>query len=165
MAPLRRIAADDLPRLRLFWQQHWGGEEMIVHGQVFRPERLEGFVNADWTGLVTFLVTGDGCEIISLDSLKEGGGTGTSLVQAVVDEAGRRGCGRVLVTTTNDNLHALGFYQRRGFELAVIRRGAVAESRRLKPAIPLVGDNNIPIRDEIELELRLPAQNAFGHGS
>jgi hypothetical protein len=30
-------------------------------------------------------------------------------------------------------------------------------ARRLKPSIPLVGDFGIPIRDEIELELRLDA--------
>jgi len=40
-----------------------------------------------------------------------------------------------------------------------VRRGAVTEARKRKPGIPLIGDNEIPIRDEIELELRLPAQS------
>ncbi|MFH1185677.1 MAG: GNAT family N-acetyltransferase [Chloroflexota bacterium] len=164
MAALRRITPDDLPRLRAFWQEHWSGEEMLVHGEVFRPEQLEGFVNDDWTGLVTYSIIGDGCEIISLDALKEGSGTGTALTQAVVDEAGKRGCRRVFLSATNDNLHALGFYQRRGFELVRVRRGAVTESRKHKPGIPLMGDNDIPMRDEIELELRLPAQLNAGRG-
>ena len=164
MAALRRITPNNLPRLRAFWQEHWSGEEMLAHGEVFRPEQLEGFVNDDWTGLVTYSIVGDSCEIISLDALKEGGGTGTALTQAVVDEAGKRGCRRVFLSTTNDNLHALGFYQRRGFELVSIRRGAVTESRKRKPGIPLTGDNEIPMRDEIELELRLPAQLNAGRG-
>jgi DNA-3-methyladenine glycosylase I len=162
MIALRRITPEDLPRLRQFWQKHWAGEEMIVHGETFRPEQLEGFVNEDWTGLVTYVAGVDGCEIISLDALREGGGIGTALIEAVVEEAGRRGCSRVFLSTTNDNLHALGFYQRRGFELVTIRRGAVDESRKSKPQIPLIGDDDIPVRDEIELELRLSARIAGG---
>ena len=160
MPALRRITPDDLPRLRQFWRDHWAGEEMIVHGEVFRPGQLEGFVDQDWTGLVTYVIGADGCEIVSLDALKEGGGTGIALVEAVVDEAGRRGCSRVFLSTTNDNLLALGFYQRRGFALVGIRRGAVSESRKRKPTIPLIGDNDIPLRDEIELELRLPLERS-----
>jgi hypothetical protein len=56
--------------------------------------------------------------------------------------------------TTNDNLEALRFYQRRGFVLVALHAGAIAESRRLKPAIPLAGRYGIAIRDEIELERR-----------
>lgn len=164
MTTLRSLTPEDLPRLRQFWIEQWAGEEMIVHGDVFRPEQLEGFVNDDWSGLVTFVIGPAGCEIISLDSLKEGGGTGTALVDAVAQEATRRGCTRLFLSTTNDNLRALGFYQRRGFELVSVRRGAVTESRKRKPGIPLIGDNEIPIRDEIELELRLPAQPRAGRG-
>jgi len=52
-------------------------------------------------------------------------------------------------------LNALGFYQKRGFELVAVHRGAVNESRKIKPGISLIGANNIPLRDEIELELIL----------
>jgi len=137
---------------------------MIVHGETFRPDQMEGFVNDDWTGLVTYVVGAEGCEIISLDALKEGGGIGTALLQAVAREAERRGCDRLFLSTTNDNLHALGFYQRRGFELVGIRRGAVTEARKRKPRIPLIGDDDIPVRDEIELEIRPPARVAGGGG-
>lgn len=155
MKSLRRLAPGDVPRLRQFWKEHWGGEEMIVHGDVYRPEQLEGFVSEDWSGLVTYSVNGPDCEIISLDSLREGHGVGSQLVTAVADEARGRGCRRVVLSTTNDNLRALGFYQRRGFLLLKIRSGAVDASRELKPEIPLVGENEIPLHDEIELELRL----------
>jgi hypothetical protein len=57
------------------------------------------------------------------------------------------------VLTTNDNVDALRFYQRRGFRLAELHPGAVDEARaRLKPEIPRVGDHGIPLRDELMLE-------------
>ncbi len=155
MAGLRRLTPEDLQRLRRFWIEHWGGDEMIVHGTVFHPAELEGFVNEDWSGVVTFSVRGSECEIISLDSLREGKGIGTALVQAVAEEARQRRCRRLFLSTTNDNLRALAFYQKRGFSLLQIRVGALQETRKLKPGIPEIGQNGIPLRDEIELELTL----------
>jgi hypothetical protein len=42
-----------------------------------------------------------------------------------------------------------------GFHLAFVRLGAVDESRKIKPTIPAIGEYGIPVRDEIELELRI----------
>ena len=159
MTSLRRLTRDDLPRLRQFWVEHWDGEEMVVHGEVFRLDQLDGFVTEDWQGLVTFYAFGAECEIVSLDSLREGQGLGTKLLNAVVDEARKQNCKRVFLSTTNDNLHALCFYQKRGFELVAVHRGAVNESRKIKPSIPLTGNDGIPIRDEIELEMNLQVKS------
>ncbi|HSM70430.1 MAG TPA: GNAT family N-acetyltransferase [Anaerolineales bacterium] len=158
MTGLRRLVSDDLPRLRQFWIEHWGGEEMVTRGTVYRPEQLEGFVIeavGEWLGLVTFIVTNDECEITSINSLREGQGIGTKLLNVIIEEARKKKCRRVFLITTNDNLNALGFYQRHKFELANLYRGAVNESRKIKPGIPLIGYNNIPLRDEIELEMKL----------
>ena len=158
MPALRRLTQDDLPRLRQFWIEHWGGEEMISRGTIYRPEQLEGFVVEDgeeWVGLLTFVLKADECEVMSLDSLREGQGIGSKLIDQITDEARTQGCKRLFLITTNDNLNALGFYQKRGFEIVAIHRGAVNESRKRKPSIPLVGYNNIPLRDEIELEMPL----------
>ena len=57
--------------------------------------------------------------------------------------------------TTNDNLNALRFYQKRGFELVAVHPHAVDEARRIKLEIPMLGEDEIPIRDEIELEMLL----------
>ena len=158
MSALRRLTPDDLPRLRRFWVEHWGGEEMLAHGVVYRPEQLEGFVIEDgeeWIGLLTFFIEADECEVTSLDSLHEGQGIGSRLIDKVIEEARARNCRRLFLITTNDNLNALGFYQKRGFALVAVHRGAVNESRKRKPTIPLVGMNGIPLRDEIELEMKL----------
>ena len=157
---IRRLIADDLPRLREYWKKHWGDDFVIAHGVIYRPDTLDGFValdGDDWVGEVTYAFIGDDCEIVSIDSLREGQGIGTALINAVVEEVRKHNCKRVFVITTNDNLNALGFYQKRGFELAAIHRGAVNESRKIKPSIPFIGMNNIPLQDEIELEMSLQA--------
>ena len=133
---------------------------MITRGNVYRPEQLDGFVVEDeneWVGLVTFFIKDDECEVTSLDSLREGKGIGTQLIDKTVEEARAGNCKRLFLITTNDNLHALGFYQKRGFEIVTVYRGAVNESRKRKPGIPLVGMDGIPLRDEIELEMSLRA--------
>jgi ribosomal protein S18 acetylase RimI-like enzyme len=158
MSALRRLTHDDLPRLRQFWIDHWGGEEMIARGKVYRPEQLKGFVVEDdneWIGLLTFMIDDNACEVTSLDSLREGQGIGSMLIDKAIEEARACDCRRLFLITTNDNLNALGFYQKRGFEIVTIYRGAINESRRRKPSIPLIGYNNIPLRDEIELEIIL----------
>ena len=155
---LRRLTLADLHRLRQFWIEHWGGEEMITRGNVYHPEQLDGFVVEDeneWVGLVTFFIKDAECEVTSLDSLREGKGIGTQLIDKAIEEARARNCKRLFLITTNDNLHALGFYQKRGFEIVTVYRGAVNESRKRKPSISLVGMDGIPLRDEIELEMML----------
>jgi len=155
---LRRLTQADLPRLRQVWKEHWGDEFVVAHGVIYYPDGLNGFIAADrheWLGEITYTVSESDCEIISLTSRREGQGLGTKLINAVVEEAREQNCRCVFLITTNDNLNALGFYQKRGFELVKINRGAVNESRKIKPSIPLVGMNNIPLRDEIELEIML----------
>jgi ribosomal protein S18 acetylase RimI-like enzyme len=158
MIMLRRINEQDLPRLRQLWSKNWGNEFIVVHGVVFHPDKLEGFIAYDGpecVGEITYTFSDGDCEIVSLDSEREGQGLGTKLINAVVEEARKQHSRRVFLITTNDNLNALGFYQKRGFELVRINRGAVNESRKIKPGIPLIGMNNIPLRDEIELEIVL----------
>ncbi len=162
MYVIERLNESDRPALRRFWQQHWGDDFMVVHGRVYTIDELDGFAAIEaetWVGLVTFIVAGSLCEIMSLDSLREGTGIGTALIKEVEKEAHQLGCTRLRLVTTNDNTHALRFYQKRGFALTALRPGAVDESRKLKPSIPLIGNDGIPLRDELELQLQLPRRS------
>lgn len=155
---LRRLTPTDLPLLRQFLIEHWGSEHIIARGNSYEPEQLDGFIveeNGEWMGVATFFIHAGECEVISLDSLQEGKGIGTQLIERSMEEARTRKCKRLFLVTTNDNLHALGFYQKRGFEISAIYRGAIHEARKIKPSIPQVGMNGIPLRDEIELEIKL----------
>lgn len=155
---IRPLTDADRGWLERFAVEHWGADLMVVHGERFYLSRLPGFAaqeDGQVVGLITYTIAADQCEITSLDSLREGRGIGGALIEAVKAAAAERGCRRLFLVTTNDNIHALRFYQRRGFILAALRPGAVEESRRIKPEIPQVGYHDIPIRDEIELEMIL----------
>jgi GNAT superfamily N-acetyltransferase len=132
----------------------WGGTSMALRGELLDVLTLPALVAQDSDGicgLLTYRFLQDACEIVSLDALQQWRGIGTRLIDAVAGIARSRGLRRLIVVTTNDNVDALRFYQRRGFVLSAIRPNAIVESRRLKPTIPLTGSYDIPIRDEVEL--------------
>ncbi|NLE46097.1 MAG: GNAT family N-acetyltransferase [Chloroflexi bacterium] len=145
----------DRHRATSFIFDRWGADVVVVHGEVYQPAQLPGFVaewEGRWCGLVTYRIEEAECEIVTLDSAEPRQGIGTALLAAVEGAARMTGCLRLWLMTTNDNLGALRFYQRRGFALVAVHRNAVGRARRLKPAIPHIGDYGIPLRDEIELE-------------
>lgn len=139
-------------------KERWYSTRMVIRGEIVDLAGAEGFLALDDgqpAGLITYRFLGEDCEITSLDSLRENRGLGTLLTGRVISLARRRGCARVLVVTTNDNLRAIRFYQRRGFDLARLYRGALDRSRLLKPEIPLIGQEGIPLQHELEFEMLL----------
>ena len=139
-------------------KEHWGTDRVVVHGTSYYPARLPGFIamhEEKRVGLITYLMSEGVCEIVTLNSLLPSQGIGTALLAHVENLARRSRCHRLRLVTTNDNLPALRFYQKREFTLASLRPNAVARSRETKPEIPLVGKYGIPIRDELELEKNL----------
>lgn len=153
-----RIDQDNRERINDFIRTRWFSTDMVVRGRVVDMTQLEGFVafqGDHMIGLVTYEILGDGCEIMSLDSLLEGRGIGTHLLNLVVDTAKEKGCRKIKLITTNDNLNAIGFYQRKGFDLMRIYHNALEAARKLKPSIPLVGEFNIPLKHELEFEMNL----------
>jgi ribosomal protein S18 acetylase RimI-like enzyme len=144
--------------MRSVLEKRWGTSEIVHCKKGHFANLLYGFIvweERDPIGLVTYDMGYRECEIVTLDSLKPGRGVGSVLVKTTIKKALSEQCRRVWLITTNDNLYALGFYQKIGFELVAIYRGAVENSRKVKPCIPEVGNNGIPIRDEIELEMIL----------
>jgi GNAT superfamily N-acetyltransferase len=131
---------------------------VISRGQAHDAARLPAFIaveDDDLVGLATFRFADDECELVTLDALRKRGGIGSALFARVVEEATNQGCRRLWLITTNDNLDAMRFYQRRGMRFAAVHRGAVDNARRMKPSIPEIGDYGIPLHDELEFELRL----------
>jgi ribosomal protein S18 acetylase RimI-like enzyme len=157
---LRPLGAADAAWVSRHIAEEWGSEIAVAHGAIYRPAELPGFVaesDGEAVGLLTYHIDEDACEIVTLDSQRAGQGIGTALIEAAKDAARQSGCRRLWLVTTNDNTHALRFYQKRGFILAALHRDAVAASRAIKPEIPVFGNDGIPIRDEIELEMSLAA--------
>ena len=152
------MGKEDRPWALHLLQENWGSAIMVTRGKIHRVDELPGFIaihDGKPAGLITYDIVGTQCEITSMNSLVEGQGIGSALVNAAKDAAVVAGCVRLWLTTTNDNTAALRFWQKLGFKLVAVYPDAVAQSRRIKPEIPLIGNDGIPIRDEIEIEMIL----------
>jgi ribosomal protein S18 acetylase RimI-like enzyme len=141
----------------------WGTTTMVSRGATHDAAAAPAFVaerGGRPVGLATYVVAGAEAELLTLDSLSEGEGVGSALLEAVAGAAAAAGAACLVLVTTNDNTHALRFYQRRGFELVALHAGSVDEARREKPSIPLTGNDGIPIHSELELsrDLRTAAR-------
>lgn len=155
---VRPLERDDEDWVRECLEARWGSTRVVSRGTVHSAHTLPGFVAekaGERVGLVTYNVVGTECEIVTLDSFVQGRGVGSGLLEVVKNKACEMGCRRLWLITTNDNIAALHFYQKRGFSLSAIHHDAVVDARKLKPEIPLTGYDGIPIRDEIEMAMFL----------
>lgn len=136
----------------------WAGPIVVTKGVAHDTSDSDGFISVQdgvLTGYVLYTIENGQCEILVLHSLVENQGIGSALIRSVMDIAGKNGCSRVWLITTNDNIHAIRYYQRFGFALKGVYIDALDESRKLKPSIPQLGNENIPIQHEFEFSYAL----------
>ncbi len=155
------VPMDDALRAAVqpLFDQAWAGPFLALNGSLHDSRTLPGIAVLNNSGAVLgyllYELCETECEIMALESLCPDGGIGTALIERVKAVAGKLGKQKIVVTTTNDNLHAIRFYQKRGFALRALRVNMMEISRRLKPGIPEIGIDGIPLRDEVELEFNL----------
>lgn len=156
---VREVRSDEREWLWAQLRVAWGDEIVVGRGVVRRPASLAALIAVEGSepvGVATYVVERAEAEIVTLNAFRPGAGVGQALLHGVARAAREAGARRLVVMTTNDNTRALRLYQRFGFRLLEVRPGAVDEARRsLKPTIPEVGEDDIPIRDEIDLVLDL----------
>jgi GNAT superfamily N-acetyltransferase len=155
----RSLTMDDKEWVRRFTIENWGADMIVAHKARYWPAECRGFAAFDQNrvvGLLTYVMDALACEIITINSLEEGIGIGSELIDLVWNEALKAGCKRLYLVTTNNNMKALRFYQKRGFHLCALHVGSVDEARKIKPEIPLMDTTEgIEIHDELELEIIL----------
>ena len=154
----QRIDQSNRALVNAFLREHWFSTTMVLRGKEIDMTKADGFYFSEGgaiVALITYAVYGATLEILSLDSLRENQGIGSALLARVVCEAKALGLRKIVLITTNDNIEAMRFYQKRGFDMARLYRGALTASRKLKPEIPLIGAHGIPLRHEVEFELLL----------
>lgn len=156
---IRKIEPKDLDWIKGIYIQKWGGDICVSRGKVQKVDDFTGgFVaktSEQNTGFIMYTISGLELEITGLVNLKENMGIASALVKTVIDLAKKQEIKRICLVTTNDSLNAIGFWQKRGFQLVRVYPNAMGNTRKLKPSIPLIGENGIPLRDEIELEMLL----------
>ena len=158
MVRIVEITPEHRKTVDAFIKEEWTGPVIVSKSRAWDTSALPGFVALDednLCGVVTYRFEGDECEITTLNSLHEKIGIGTDLINAVISAAKENHCRRLWLITTNDNTHAIRFYQRFGFSLRGVHINALEKSRELKPSIPLIGMDNIPLQHEFEFEIIL----------
>jgi N-acetylglutamate synthase-like GNAT family acetyltransferase len=141
-----------------YFLEKWKSLEMLVRGRMLNLSELPAFLamyEGQILGCATFLIEDGICELVSLNSEIENHGLGTALVNKVLENAKSKGCKKLQLLTTNDNLHAIEFYQKYGFNLTNVNLWALDKERELKPGIPLIAQNGIEIHHEIEFSMSI----------
>ncbi len=152
------IVDNDRPLIDNFIIDNWGSDIVVSKGKKHKVSGLTGFIckkDDKILGLITYNVNKNECEIVTLDSKVENIGIGTKLIDKVIDIARLNKYRRIWLITTNDNVNAIRFYQKRKFDLCNFYQNAIYKSRKLKPGIAKYGFNDIPIKHEIEFEYKL----------
>ena len=136
----------------------WGSDILVSRGKAYRTEDLDGILAYDEEkiiGLGLYYIKDKECEIVLMETFLQNKGIGTQIIEKIKEIAKTQNCKRIWLITSNDNIDAIKFYQRKGFCFANIYIKAMDESRKIKPEIPLIGNYGLPIKDEIEFELVL----------
>lgn len=155
---VRESEAADSEWIEELLEERWGGCFTVIDEQWIDLLEHPTLVAGDRQGIAIYR-TAPRSELLLLHAQRGGIGIGTALVERVLQICFAGGSPQLWVTTTNDNLNALRFYQRLGFCIANIRVGAIDRARALKPQIPAVGNEGIPIRDEVELVIKREGAN------
>jgi len=153
---LRAVTEQEIVR---DWKQFTGGPPVVGALDAYEPSGVEGLVWEDGASgrraVVTWWTEAQVAEIVSVHAEPAGGGAGTRIMDAAEAELQRRGVRRLVVATTNDNVRALNFYQKRGYRLVRLHLDAMDRVRTVKPGLPQTGRDGIPLRDMWELEKEL----------
>lgn len=154
MQPLgKQLVRADVDLVEKVWRERWGLPLCSV-GRTFMPRDVEAraLVLGDrMLGLISWVVEGGNAEVVTLDSFAEERGAGTQLLTAAEEATRNAGARRVVAMVSNDNVRTLTFLLHRGYRLEKVHRDIVAELRKIKETIPMVGRAGIPVLDLWEL--------------
>lgn len=155
---IRETNESDAPLIKALMDKFWGGEPLLVRDKNFFPSSLPGFLafqGEKVSGFLFYTIEGDESEIIVFEAFDKFQGLGTKLLEQYKEKIRTLGIKRTYLMTHNDNLDALRFYQKRGFNICQIHLNSMDAARQKKPSIPVIGDYGIPICHEIDLEMFL----------
>lgn len=143
------------PQVNHIVAEEWGGPWLVTNGRRFDTAGLPGYACRTGQQLRGFLLLRKDAlewEIAVLWSGMENHGIATELLRMAEESARQAGCRRIWLETTNDNIRAFRFYQRRGYDLCAFRRNGMDAVRGYKPEIPPLGEEGIPLRHCLEFE-------------
>jgi GNAT superfamily N-acetyltransferase len=151
---LVREATDaDRSAARALFHRDFGRTKIVAFGEVMDIDQMPALVaimRDEPSGALAYRLLGDALHVVALatDPMWQRSGVGGYLVAEAELLARRLNLRRLVVCTTNDNLPALYFYQRRGYRLIELVPDSIIKHTRQAHA----GFAGVPVRDEIRLE-------------
>jgi len=151
---VRETADTDRAMALELFDRDFGRSGIIAFGQLIDLDAAPIIVaemNGEIAGALAYRLVDAGLNIVALatDPMWQRSGVGGYLIAEAELMARRLKIPRVVVSTTNDNLPSLYFYQRRGYSITEWVPNGVARNAK---STSLVGFGGIPIRDEVRLE-------------
>ncbi|MGC9345691.1 MAG: GNAT family N-acetyltransferase, partial [Candidatus Bathyarchaeales archaeon] len=119
-------------KIREFVQRFWGEQEQLTFDRKFMVAELPAYVakvENNIIGLISFSEVNEAVIIVALGVLPQyqGFGVGRSLIGQVEAEAKKMQKKELLVSTSNDDLPALAFYQSLEFQIYEVKPNVIAE--------------------------------------
>jgi ribosomal protein S18 acetylase RimI-like enzyme len=153
---IKPATAGDTEAITKLVKQFWGEEVQLTFGRFFRVADLPILVAKKGNDVLGFISTADADDstiIVTLGILPQyqDSGVGTALMNTVELEAKRKKRKKILVSTSNDDLPALAFYQKRGFQIYEVKPNIIAKKHKKI----LKGIGGLPVRDELRLRKNL----------
>ena len=155
---IQQIDAQCRDTVNTILKKEWNCPPSVSRGNAIDTTVSPGFISLagnNINGVITYNIENSECEIVTLNSFEGNKGVGTALINAVYSVAKANECNRLWLITTNDDIDAIRFYQIKGFEWVATHINAMDLSRKIKPSIPLIGMYHIPIKHELEFEMKL----------
>ncbi len=147
---------EEKKRIRELVQRFWGEKEQLTFDRKFIVAELPTYaakLGNNIIGFISFTEVDDATILVALGVLPkyQSSGVGKSLIAKVEAEAKRRTKKKLLVSTSNDDLPALAFYQSLGFQIYEVKPNVIAE----KHGRVFEGIGGLPVRDELRLQKTL----------
>lgn len=163
---VRQATDADRARVVALFVTDFGRSKFIAFGEEFQAETVPTIVaemDGDLAGALAYRLQQGMLQIVALatDPEWQRSGVGGQLVDHAERVALEAGATHVAVATTNDNLPALYFYQRRGYRLTEVAVDAIASANE---GATIVGFAGIVIRDEFHLVKPLAPEHAVEQG-
>jgi len=142
--------------IRKLVQHFWGEQEQLTFNKTYTVAQLPAYIAKTQNNIIAFISyvqTQNATTIVALAVLPEHQNTGIAkaLIKKLETQAKRHHKKKLLVSTSNDDLPALAFYQSLCFQITQVKPNAIAE----KHGKTVKGINGIPVRDEIRLQKTL----------
>ena len=157
-APLtiRPATSADQARIATLSNYFRGEDEVESFGRSYQVDELPAYVACDEddiVGVASYASDGDETNLVVLNVLPQwqGRGAARDLIAAVTKAMQVEGVKRIILSTTNDDLPALGLYQRLGFAITNVDVGKMVEHHGGEE----LGFAGIPVRDEVQMEVNL----------